>query len=79
MPTQTNKRRRKRYEPGSAYAGDVRPRGVFSIFGNVKIFFLFGAVIMVGGLAAGGICRSGLGTTATSNPAVAPISETKWY
>jgi cyclophilin family peptidyl-prolyl cis-trans isomerase len=58
MPIQKNKRRRKRYEPGSAYAGDVKPAGIFRVFGNVKLFFIVGAFIMVGGLAAGGLCRN---------------------
>jgi cyclophilin family peptidyl-prolyl cis-trans isomerase len=69
MSTQQSKRRRKRYQPGSAYAGDVRPRGVFAIFGNVRLFFLVGAVIMVGGLAAGGICSSRLGNTGSGSTA----------
>jgi cyclophilin family peptidyl-prolyl cis-trans isomerase len=54
--TQQGKRRRKRYEPGSAYAGDVKPAGVFGVFANVRLFFIVGALIMIGGLAAGGIC-----------------------
>ena len=69
MPTQHSKRRRKRYQPGSAFAGDVKPRGVFSIFANVKLFFVVGALIMVGGLAAGGICSVNQGNNpgATDN------------
>jgi peptidyl-prolyl cis-trans isomerase B (cyclophilin B) len=59
MSTQQTKRRRKRYQPGSAFAGDVKPRGVFRIFGNVRLFFLVGALIMVGSLFVGGIVRSG--------------------
>jgi cyclophilin family peptidyl-prolyl cis-trans isomerase len=66
--TQQSKRRRKRYQPGSAYAGDVRPTGIFSVFGNVKLFFIIGALIMVGGLAAGGILAGrNLGSTNGSN------------
>lgn len=68
--TQQSKRRKKRYQPGSAYAGDVKPSGIFGIFGNVKLFFIVGAFIMVGGLAAGGICRSNL--TNSNNPSGAP-------
>ncbi len=56
MSNQQAKRRRKRYQPGSAYAGDVRPRGVFGIFGNIRLFFIVGAAIMLGSLAIGGIC-----------------------
>jgi cyclophilin family peptidyl-prolyl cis-trans isomerase len=54
--TQQNKRRKKRYQPGSAYAGDVKPTGVLRVFGNVRLFFIVGALIMIGGLAIGGIC-----------------------
>lgn len=56
MSSEQSRRRKKRYQPGSAYAGDVKPAGVFSIFANVKLFFVVGAFIMVGGLAVGGIC-----------------------
>jgi cyclophilin family peptidyl-prolyl cis-trans isomerase len=59
MTNQQTRRRRKRYQPGSAYAGDVRPRGVFRVFGNVKLFFLVGAAIMIGSLFVGGLIRSG--------------------
>jgi peptidyl-prolyl cis-trans isomerase B (cyclophilin B) len=59
MANQQTRRRRKRYQPGSAYAGDVRPRGVFRVFGNVRLFFLVGAAIMIGSLFVGGIIRSG--------------------
>jgi cyclophilin family peptidyl-prolyl cis-trans isomerase len=58
MANQQTKRRRKRYQPGSAYAGDVRPRGVFSIFGNVRLFFIIGVAIMLGSLGVGGIIGS---------------------
>ncbi len=68
--TKQARRRRKRYQPGSAYAGDVRPRGVFRVFGNVRLFFLIGAAIMVGSLFVGGILRSGalLGGSSSSKP-----------
>ena len=59
MSNQQTRRRRKRYQPGSAYAGDVRPRGVFRVFGNIQLFFIIGAAIMVGSLFIGGIIRSG--------------------
>jgi cyclophilin family peptidyl-prolyl cis-trans isomerase len=65
MPTQQNKRRRKRYEPGSAYAGDVKPRGVFRFF-NVRLFFIIGSFIMIGGLGAG-ILTTKLGNS-SNNP-----------
>ncbi|MEX2159691.1 MAG: peptidylprolyl isomerase [Dehalococcoidia bacterium] len=52
---QQTKRRRRRYNPGSANAADVRPRGIFSIFGNVRLFFIGGALLMLGSLAVGGL------------------------
>jgi cyclophilin family peptidyl-prolyl cis-trans isomerase len=58
MATQQTKKRRKRYQPGSAFAGDVKPRGVFRLFGNVRLFFIVGAAIMVGSLFVGGVLQS---------------------
>jgi peptidyl-prolyl cis-trans isomerase B (cyclophilin B) len=68
MANEQTRRRRKRYQPGSAYAGDVRPRGVFRVFGNVKLFFLVGAAIMIGSLFVGGIIRSGALNGSSSSP-----------
>lgn len=95
MSQQQSKKRRKRYEPGSAYAGHVRPKGVFGIFSNVRLFMIIGIVIMVGGLGAGGLFRSGLfGDTkpkgpqsfvdqrdenATTTPATGEPAEVKQY
>ncbi len=53
MAKQQPKRRRKKYEPGSAYAGDVRPTGVLGFLSSVqmvKSIFIFMALA----LAAGG-------------------------
>jgi len=53
-----SKRRRKRRGVralGDAYAGRVRPRGPFAIFGNVRMFYVVGVLIMMGGLAGGGV------------------------
>jgi cyclophilin family peptidyl-prolyl cis-trans isomerase len=61
---QQTKRRRKRYNPGSANAADVRPRGIFAIFGNVRLFFILGAAIMLGSLGVGGLYGSTLLTGA---------------
>ncbi|MEX1255792.1 MAG: peptidylprolyl isomerase [Dehalococcoidia bacterium] len=58
MSQQQAKKRRRRYEPGSAYAGHVRPKGIFSIFGNVKLFYIVGAAIMLGSLGIGGFIYS---------------------
>lgn len=69
MSQQQSKKRRKRYEPGSAYAGHVRPKGFMSIFSNVRLFMIMGVVIMTGSLAAGGLCTSGLfGQSGSSGP-----------
>jgi cyclophilin family peptidyl-prolyl cis-trans isomerase len=58
MAQQQSKKRRKRYEPGSAYAGHVKPKGLFSIFGNIKLFYFIGAAIMLGSLGIGGFIYS---------------------
>ena len=53
MPKQQSKRRRKQYEPGSAYAGDVRPTGILGfISGAGMIRFIF--IGMALALAIGG-------------------------
>ena len=59
---------------GSAYAGHVRPRGIFSVFGNVRLFYLVGAAIMLGSLGIGGfIASNSLGSgdqgSSSRNPA----------
>lgn len=54
MAKQQKKRRRKRYEPGSAYAGDVKPKGVLSFISSgrvVQVVFLS----MVFALGAGSL------------------------
>ena len=54
MAKQQTKRRKKRYEPGSAYAGDVKPTGILGFMGGsttIKIVF----IAMVAALAAGGL------------------------
>ena len=70
MSREQTKRRRKKYNPGSAYAGHVKPTGVLAIFGNVRLFFIGGVLIMLGSLGVGGLFGSGLvgGTGAQHNP-----------
>ena len=55
MARRQTKHRRKRYEPRSAYAGDVRPTGIFSLFGDVRIirlvFILMALALVAGGFA----------------------------
>ena len=52
MATQQTKKRRKRYQPGSAYAGDVRPAGILGVIGGaamMKAVFLVMALALTGG------------------------------
>ena len=52
MAKQQAKRRRKRYQPGSAYAGDVRPSGVLGLIGSkfaIQAIFLVMALALAGG------------------------------
>ncbi len=53
MAKRQSKRRRKRYQPGSAYAGDVRPTGILSFMNSpqtIRVVF----IAMALALAAGG-------------------------
>ncbi len=66
MGNKQSKRRRKKYEPGSAYAGHVKPTGVLGFLsgGNmIKIIFIGMAfALTIGGLATifgGNVFRSG--------------------
>ena len=56
MAKQQSKRRRKRYAPGSAYAGDVRPTGILGVLGSrrtmVVIFLAMALALAVGGASA---------------------------
>ncbi len=55
MGKQQSKRRRKKYEPGSAYAGDVKPTGVLGFLSSgqmVKFIFIFMALALGAGGAA---------------------------
>lgn len=80
MPKQQSKRRRKRYEPGSAYAGDVKPTGVLGFLsgaGMIKVIFIGMALALaVGGAATifgGNVFRS----TNSGNDFVLPDDETQ--
>ncbi len=51
MASKQSKRRRKKYEPGSAYAGDVKPTGVLGFLSSasmIKIIFI-GMAFALGG------------------------------
>ena len=64
MAKQQTRRRRKRYSLGSAHAATVRPKGIFRLFGNVRLFFIGGALLMLGSLGVGGLYGSSLFTGA---------------
>ena len=53
MPKQQTKRRRKRYQAISAYAGDVKPTGIFRAFGDIRfiraVFIVMALALVVGG------------------------------
>jgi cyclophilin family peptidyl-prolyl cis-trans isomerase len=52
MARDQTKRRKKRYQATSAYAGDVKPAGIFSVFGDVRFIravFLIMALALVAG------------------------------
>jgi cyclophilin family peptidyl-prolyl cis-trans isomerase len=54
--TQHTKRRKKRYEPGSAYAGTVKPAGVLGVLGSARtmriVFFIMALALAAGGAGA---------------------------
>ena len=65
MANKQSKRRRKKYEPGSAYAGDVKPTGVLGFLSSgmlIKIVFIGMALALaIGGAATifgGNVFRS---------------------
>lgn len=76
MPESKHRRKRRKIRragPDEAYAGRIKPTGPFAILGNVKLFFIIGAVIMIGGLAAGALrIGSGGSTNSDQNALVTP-------
>ena len=56
MTQQHSKRRKKRYEPGSAFAGDVKPTGVLGLLSSGRtmriVFFVMALALVVGGAGA---------------------------
>lgn len=54
--TQHSKRRKKRYEPGSAFAGSVKPVGVLGFLGSANtmriVFLIMALALVVGGAGA---------------------------
>lgn len=69
MTKQQQKRRRKRYEPGSAYAGDVRPTGVLGFMGSTRmiqvIFILMALTLGAGGIV--GVLRLNANNSSNQN------------
>ncbi len=55
MAKHQTKKRRKRYQPGSAYAGDVRPTGILSFMNSpntIRVVFIAMALALAAGGAA---------------------------
>ncbi len=79
MPKRQPKRRRKRYQPGSAYAGDVRPTGVLSLFSDprtIRVVFILMALAMAGGGIGTVIGRGVLGNrNSKSSDLIPPTAE----
>ena len=72
MANQQTKKRRKRYQPGSAYAGDVRPTGILGIIGGagmMKAVFLVMALALAGGGLYGVFSTGAFGGNDQTNPA----------
>jgi cyclophilin family peptidyl-prolyl cis-trans isomerase len=70
------KKRRKPYSPADWTSQRAKTRFPFSLFTNVKVFYVLGALIMVGGLGIGAIARTTRSSSSTSNDVVTPGDET---
>jgi cyclophilin family peptidyl-prolyl cis-trans isomerase/cbb3-type cytochrome oxidase subunit 3 len=56
MTSQQTKRRRKRYQAASSYAGDVKPAGVLGLLGStrtIQVVFIVMALALVAGVVVG--------------------------
>lgn len=62
MPKQQSKRRRKRYNPGSSYAGHVRPTGVLGFLSSAKVMRIVFISMALALMAGGGAALFGSGT-----------------
>ncbi len=60
------KKRRKPYSAADWTTQRAKARFPFSLFTNVKVFYVVGAIIMVGGLGIGAIARSGRSSSSSS-------------
>lgn len=66
MANQQTRRRRKRYQAGSAFAGDVKPTGVLGFLGStrtMKVVFFVMALALGAGTIVGIFTRIGFGGT----------------
>jgi cyclophilin family peptidyl-prolyl cis-trans isomerase len=71
MAKEQQKRRRKRRVVESAYAGDVKPSGVFGLFTSrrvIQAFFVIMALAIVGGLVAGALSAGAFGGSGAPKP-----------
>jgi cyclophilin family peptidyl-prolyl cis-trans isomerase len=71
MAKEQQKRRRKRRVVESAYAGDVKPSGVFGLFTSrrvIQAFFIVMALAIVGGLIAGALSAGAFGGSGAPKP-----------
>ena len=79
MAKQQTKRRRKRYQAGSAYAGHVRPSGILGFLGSramIQIIFVGMALALVAGGGFAIFSGSLFSSNATQDDFVVPPSET---
>ena len=66
------KKRRKPYSAADWTTGRAKTRFPFSLFTNVKVFYIIGAIIMVGGLGIGAIATNRGSSSTTDNQFVTP-------
>ncbi len=68
MAKQQSKRRRKRYEPGSAYAGHVKPTGVLGFISSARMVRLVFISMALALAAGGGVAIFGSNVLFRSSP-----------
>jgi cyclophilin family peptidyl-prolyl cis-trans isomerase len=68
--TRRIKRRGKRPRGVADWSGPAARHGPFGVFSNIRLFYVVGVLIMVSGLAVGGlsVCTRASGTTVTPTP-----------
>ncbi len=78
MAKQQPKRRRKRYQPGSAYAGDVRPPGFLGFLSStrmIQVIFIVMALALAAGGLVGVLRRTTSGSSSADDPFAFPTDE----